>query len=77
MASTTYITKDGDMVDLICYRHYRHYGRTATVTEAVLVANFGLAARGPVLPAGVEIILPDFGTPEQRPVEKETIRLWS
>ena len=74
MASTTYITKDGDMVDLICYRHY---GRTADVTEAVLAANVGLAARGPVLPAGIEIILPDYGTPEQRPVEKETIRLWS
>jgi len=62
------------MVDSICYRHY---GRTADVTEAVLAANPGLAARGPVLDAGVEIILPDFGTPQKQPVEKETVRLWS
>jgi phage tail protein X len=74
VAEATYRTKDGDMVDLICFRHY---GRTAAVTEAVLAANPGLAARGPMLPAGVEIVLPDFGTPEDRPVEKETVRLWS
>ena len=73
MASATYSTKDGDMVDLICFRQT---GRTAGVTEAVLAANPGLAARGPVLPAGVAIVLPDFGTPEDKPVEKETVRLW-
>jgi len=74
MAEATYITKDGDMVDRICFRHY---GRTADVTEAVLAANPGLAARGPMLEAGVAIILPDFGAPQKQPVEKETIRLWS
>jgi phage tail protein X len=74
VADVTYRTKDSDMVDLICFRHY---GRTAKVTEAVLAANPGLAARGPMLPAGVEIVLPDFGTPDKRPVEKETIRLWN
>jgi phage tail protein X len=74
MASAIYRTKDGDMVDLICFRHY---GRTADVTEAVLAANPGLAARGPVLAAGIEIVLPDFGTPEDKPVEKETVRLWN
>jgi phage tail protein X len=74
MAEATYITKDGDMVDLICFRHY---GRTADVTEAVLTANPGLAERGPVLDAGVSIVLPDFGTPKKQPAEKETIRLWS
>lgn len=74
MSDATYITKDGDMVDLVCFRKY---GRTAEVTEAVLSANPGLSARGPVLAAGVEIVLPDFGTPEDKPVEKETVRLWS
>jgi phage tail protein X len=73
MAEATYITKDGDMVDRICFRMY---GRTADVTEAVLAANPGLAERGPVLDAGVAIILPDFGTPQKQPVEIETVRLW-
>lgn len=74
MADVTYITRDGDMVDAICASHY---GRTAEVTEAVLSANPGLAARGAVLDAGAEIILPDFGTPEGKPKEIETVRLWS
>ena len=73
MAEAIYITKDGDVVDLICYRHY---GRTADVTEAVLAANPGLAELGPVLDAGIEITLPDFGTPEAKPAEIETVRLW-
>jgi len=73
MSDVTYITKDGDMVDGICYRHY---GRTDEVTESVLAANPGLAARGPVLAAGIEITLPDFGTPYEKPAEIETVRLW-
>jgi phage tail protein X len=73
MANATYRTKDGELVDQICFRKY---GRTAGVTEAVLAANPGLAARGPVLSAGVEVVLPDFGTPEKKPVEIETVRLW-
>jgi phage tail protein X len=57
-----YRTSDGDMVDRICWKHY---GRTAGTVEAVLEANPGLAARGPVLPAGVIINLPDI-VPETR-----------
>ena len=57
---TTYVTVDGDMVDLVCRRHY---GRRRGAVEAVLEANPGLAARGPVLPAGVEILLPDLPSP--------------
>lgn len=32
-----YITKDGDMLDAICWRHY---GRTRGVVEQVLEANY-------------------------------------
>lgn len=53
----TYVTKQGDMVDLVCKRHY---GRTAQVTEAVLDTNPGLAALGPVLPFATRITLPDI-----------------
>lgn len=49
----------GDTVDLLCWRHY---GRTAGVTEAVLEANPGLAEYGPVLPNGLEVELPDQPT---------------
>jgi len=54
--SITVITRQGDMVDDICYRHY---GYESGVTEQVLATNQGLAARGMVLPAGVQITLPD------------------
>lgn len=55
-----YTTKDGDMLDRICWKHY---GTESTVTE-VLETNPGLADLGAVLEAGVEIILPKIATPE-------------
>lgn len=45
-----------DTVDAICQRIY---GATAGYVEAVLEANRGLAARGPFLPMGTAITLPD------------------
>ena len=65
-----YRTRDGDEIDDICRRYY---GREAGSVEAVLEANPGLAELGPVLPAGVEIHLPDL----PRPLETiETVKLW-
>lgn len=50
------IAKQGDTVDLICWREL---GRTTGVPEQVLELNPGLADLGPVLPQGTEVILPD------------------
>lgn len=63
-----YRTKDGDVLDLIC-RNY--YGDAPHSVEAVYDVNTGLAAYGPILPAGIVIDLP-----EAQPVEPQTIRLW-
>lgn len=63
-----YRTKDGDMIDEICKGHY---GRE-DMTVAVYEANPGLAARGAVLPKGIDIILPD---PEPQ-APRQPIRLW-
>lgn len=54
-AGTYYTTKQNEMVDAICHRHY---GRTKDVTEAVLAANPGLAALGPILPFATQVFLP-------------------
>ncbi len=62
--------RQGDTVDLICWRHY---GRTGRVTEAVLDANPGLCELGTVLPHGQLVTLPDLA--ESKPVAK-TIQLW-
>jgi len=54
--STTYTTKAGDVLDWICVKYY---GSTENRrVEKVLLANPGLADYGPILPAGVKIVLP-------------------
>ncbi|WP_419783732.1 tail protein X [Maridesulfovibrio sp.] len=63
-----YTTKDGDMLDRICWKYY---GVESAVTD-VLEANPGLADLGPVLSAGVEITLPEIATPEQ----DQGINIW-
>jgi phage tail protein X len=65
---TVWRTNDGDMLDAICSSHY---GTEAQVA-AVLEANRGLAALGPVYPAGVLITLPVIASP----AEAGQIRLW-
>ncbi|WP_275098062.1 tail protein X [Sedimenticola hydrogenitrophicus] len=66
---TTVISQQNDTVDQICRRHY---GRTAGVTEQVLDANPGLAERGPVIPSGVTITLPEITVQ----AEIKTVNLW-
>lgn len=66
----TVTTQAGDTVDLICWRHR---GQTAAITEQTLALNPGLAAHGPVLPAGVAITLPDPPTAHPR---RPTVKLW-
>lgn len=60
-----------DTVDAICWRHY---GRTAGVTEQVLAANPGLAEHGPIIPHGTLITLPDITTPPAP--TRRTVKLW-
>ncbi len=65
-----YRTRDGDMLDWICWRHY---GRQAGAVEAVLEVNPGLSDAGPILPAGLVIALPELPQPGQT---VDTVRLW-
>lgn len=67
--ATTLRTVQGDTVDAICWRHY---GRTAAVTEAVLEANHGLADLGPVIPQGTLVLMPDE-TPQP---QRQMVNLW-
>lgn len=55
----TYTTKELDMVDDIAFFYYGdEEGRTA-----IYNANEGLADKGLQLPAGLEIIIPDWEKP--------------
>jgi phage tail protein X len=65
-----YITKQGETVDLACWRYY---GRTYGVTEAVLAANTGLSALGPVLPMGTKMTMPEI---KVQPTARDLVKLW-
>lgn len=65
-----YRTKDGDVLDAICDRHYVDVRYNI---DEVLAANPGLAAHGPVLPSGVLVVLPVVETAAP---SRPTIRLW-
>ena len=67
--SVTISTLDGDFLDELVVQHYG--GETSRALNAVLAANPGLAARGPVLPAGITIVLPDLA-----PADAGVLRLW-
>jgi len=66
---TKYRTKQGDMVDAICYKFY---GRESAAVD-VLKANPGLAGQGSVLPSGIIIDLPPLATPA---TPSKAVRLW-
>lgn len=68
--AATLITHQHDTVDALCWRHY---GRTAGVTEVVLQNNPGLADHGPVLPAGISVLLPSVQV--TAPVRQQ-VHLW-
>lgn len=57
MAQIVYRTKDGDVLDAICMEFYAN---DVVPLPIVYNANPGLADIGPVLPAGIDIILPDL-----------------
>ena len=62
--------QQSDTVDALCWRHY---GRTAGVTEAVLEANPGLADHGPTLPQGLLVQIPEAQAAAQ---QRRTVNLW-
>lgn len=70
MAAQVYRTKQGDMLDWVCWHQY---GRTEGVVEKVLEANPELAETLPYLPENVFILLPDI----EGPTREEVVRIWS
>lgn len=68
--SLTYRTSDGDTADYIAWKYYGT--QDGQVVEQLLEANPGLADRGPVLPAGILVTLPDV----QPDTAAQVVRLW-
>ncbi|MFJ3369759.1 tail protein X [Pseudomonas sp. NPDC086251] len=59
-----------ETVDALCWRHY---GRTAGVTEAVFQANSELAEHGPTLPQGLPVVMPEAQTSAPH---RQMVNLW-
>ena len=68
--AVTVRAQQNDTVDALCWRHY---GRTAGVTEAVLQANPGLADHGPTLPLGLTVQMPETQTAAP---QRQMVNLW-
>ena len=66
---TIYISKDGETLDYIVWRHY---GKPDGILEQVLTQNRQLAKYGAILPAGIKITLPDI----IQDTNKYKIKLW-
>ncbi|EKO3390417.1 tail protein X [Vibrio fluvialis] len=66
--ATIYKTRDGDVLDRICWQHYQR----EDAVPLVLSANPGLADAGVVLPSGIDITLPEL----LAPVSSEAVSLW-
>ncbi|NOI20813.1 phage tail protein [Vibrio coralliilyticus] len=64
-----YLTKDGDVLDLLCFEEYG----TEKAVPTVLDANYHLGEYGAVLPGGLTIVFPDY----EPPVEDDSDTLWS
>ena len=69
--SQNYLTRDGDVLDQICFEYY---GNTIGMVEAVLAANPHLADLGPIYQVGTTITLPDLADP---PKTATVIKLWN
>lgn len=67
----TVYAHQGETLDALLHRVL---GATAGVTEQVLELNPGLAERGPILPEGTAVQIPD-APPKTRRIE--TIQLWT
>lgn len=65
-----YITRQNDLLDDVVHRYYGDTDNRAV--EIVLEANRGLADYGPVLPAGLRIVLPDR-VPSQESTKLQTL----
>lgn len=68
--SIIYTTKDGDVLDAICFKYY---GALKGATEAVIQANRHLAHEPEIYSAGIKITLPHIDQKQ----ESDTIKLWS
>ncbi len=70
MADLVELSRDGETVDAVVWRVI---GGDASAVEAVLAASPGLAALGPILPAGTPVTIPSSAA---KPATAPLVQLW-
>ncbi|WP_018606788.1 tail protein X [Uliginosibacterium gangwonense] len=67
--------RQGETLDALCWRMY---GATAGYVEQILVDNPGIAALGPFLPHGTQVVMPDpaTSTTANTKTTAATVNLW-
>lgn len=60
---TETVAGSGITLDLLLWRAYGRAGNTSAMLAAAWALNPGLAAKGPVLPLGARVTLPDPPSP--------------
>lgn len=66
----SWVSEEGETVEALVWRALGT--RAGRIVERVLDANVGLAALGPVLPAGTRVMVPELPAA----VAVERVRLW-
>lgn len=67
----TYLSKEGDTLDFIVWKQY---GTTENgIVEKVLSANRGLSDKGPIIPTGTLITLPEIKAEQ---ITTAKVKLW-
>ena len=61
-------TRAGDTVGVLLYKHLDRDDDVAE--QAIFDANPELASYGPILPAGVDVIIPDIAQPQAQKVQR-------
>jgi len=72
-AGAVYITSEGDMLDAIAWKHYGRHDAVIAIYEASYRLSRLVDAHDLILPAGIEIFLPDLA-PQSEP--RTQIKLW-
>ncbi len=70
---TITVAGDGITIDLLVWRRFR--ARRDGLVERIIATNPGLAALGPILPIGTNVVIP-MDDPSAKPAKPALVRLW-
>ena len=74
MTIAKHVTKAGDVLDLICLKHYG--SSNSELLATIIEKNYWLREYPVVLPAGLEILLPDMPDLQEKKSNTNYMESW-